>query len=138
MKESIFRELEGLQDTYPIKVKPTDNGFEILLANGEDKLRIVDEGFECILYGQAWHKHCETAEELRQLLNNLFTGKTHVVVKFRGEQPVGYQLRTAEGDRVSVSRWIGKLFTPFWRRKRFVSIRFLNADRQTLTVEPEG
>ena len=124
MKDSDYRLIESLVEDYSLQIRRTSSACEVLMNREKDKLTIEGVGNEYIVSSREWHEHCNSTEELNELLSGLLSGSVQIAIKYRGNIPVGHQVQSVKEGKITVLGESGVLLSPFWLKKRYSLIDY--------------
>jgi hypothetical protein len=122
VEETIVR----LKQKYPIADTAVGNEIELKIEGVQDTFHLSVSRHECILFANVWHEHFRTADHLAQFLDGLLTGRTRIVVKYRGRTAVAHQVQLIQDGKVKVVSWTASLISIFlfWRNKSYKTLDY--------------
>lgn len=102
-----------------LDVKGTNRDFRLTVSKNES-----------IVFTDVWHIHFggHYPLTLKLLLEGLFAGTIHVIVKFRGDKPVGQKVKVIQDGGPNYVSWSSALVSPFWRPKSYRTFTYETAN----------
>ncbi|MBS3763969.1 MAG: hypothetical protein ACLFWL_13675 [Candidatus Brocadiia bacterium] len=131
MCDEIQAVLATMKEQYPLTICEEGDFVHLDVRGTRSNFRLTVSRSDNILFSDVWHIHFgrENPLTLHALLEGLFEGTIQVVVKFRGDMPVGQKVRVIQDDGPHHVSWSGVLLSPFWRRKSYRTFTYETASK---------
>jgi hypothetical protein len=132
MMDKVKEAIAKLKQDYPITETSAGGEIELKVEGVQETFRLATFRHECILFADAWHEHFDTADDLAEFLDGLFTGRVQIVVKYRGKTPVAHKVRLLHEGKIHFVSWTGSLISLFlfWRKKSYKTLDYRRADKR--------
>lgn len=124
MIDKVKDAIADLKEEYPITMMSVGDEIQLKIEGVQDTFVLSVSRHECILFTDVWHEHFDTADDLAEFLDGLFTGRIQIVVKYRGQTPVAHKVQVLHGGKVNTVSWTGSLVSPFWRKKSYKTLEY--------------
>jgi hypothetical protein len=121
--------LAELKRRYPVQDVRRDDDIVLRAEGVDEEFVVAEDGDGWALFGDTWHEHFESAEELGGFLVALFRGQARIVAKFRGRTAVGHRVEVIQDGRGRTVSRTGLLLPLFWRRKSYRTMDYTVAAR---------
>ena len=121
MSDEIQSALTGMKEKYPLTTSEEGDLTHLDVKGTNGNFRLTVSKGESILFADVWHIHFggHYPLSLESLLEGLFAGTIQVIVKFRGDKPVGQKVKIIQDDGPNYISWSSALVSPFWRPKSY-------------------
>ena len=124
--DGILSALERIEEKYSLTI--CSEGAPILLdIDGlTEKFHLSISKDEHILFTDFWHIHLDDIPPFspETFLEELFSGKIQIVVKFRGDTPIAQRINVIQEGKPKCICWVSGLFSPFWRPKSYKTFTY--------------
>jgi hypothetical protein len=130
MSEETEAVLAEMKAQYPINTSEEGNMVHLDVKGTNNDFRLTVSKDENILFTETWHIHFggHYPLTLKSLLDGLFAGKIQVIVKYRGNKPVGQKVKVIQDDGPNYVSWSRALVSPFWRPKSYKTFTYETAN----------
>ena len=121
--------LEEMKGKYPLTIFEEGDLIHLGVKGTNRDFRLTVCKNKSIVFTDVWHihfgGHCPLT--LKSLLEGLFAGTIHVIVKFRGDKPVAQKVKVIQDGEPNYVSWSSALVSPFWRPKSYRTFTYETA-----------
>jgi len=131
-EEQILDVLARIQEKYFVTISSEGDFIHLDIKGVKETFRLTVSKKERILFSDAWHMHFDDPPfTIESLLEGLFSGTVHIIVKFRGDKPVGQRVKVIQDKEPSYISWTSAsaLVSPFWRSKSYKTFTYEAANK---------
>lgn len=130
INDEVLDTLATIQEKYSVTPSSEGDLIHLDVKGVKETFRLTVSKEECILFSNAWHIHFDDPPlTLKLLLEDLFAGKVHIIVKFRADIPVGQRVKVIQNNEPIYISSTGVFMSPFWRPKSYKTFTYEAAEK---------
>ncbi|MHC4521039.1 MAG: hypothetical protein ACYTAS_20800, partial [Planctomycetota bacterium] len=109
--DDILSALAKMKEKYSLTTRDEGDRIHLHVTGIREDFRLTVSMQDRVLVGDTWHIHLDKppGTTLESLLEGLFSGAIHIVVKYRGDKPVGQRVKVVQEKGPSYVSWTGAL-----------------------------
>lgn len=131
--DGILSALERIEEKYSVTICSEGDPIQLDIDGLREKFHLSISKGEHILFADFWHIHLDDIPPFdpETFLEEFFSGKIQIVVKFRGNKPVAQRINVIDDGKPRCICWVSSLFSPFWRPKSHKTFTYESAKKAT-------